>query len=195
MDIYRKLCDIDIDDCDVNKTADEISLIMNGNFNQVIREYGDIVTLFDILYLQNPDSENYDDLFFELVRRGARPSHECREQIHDFVCDDRTNIIRVLLNHGLDPDTHVFNIHILYFAESYEMALLFLFHGSNPTRTDPDSFFVPIGPNPIIEKSIIIKPIINTIKSFILATCVDDIHFKETMMYSLWPHLRDNLFL
>lgn len=204
----------DGDDNDVSKEIGEISILLKGNFRRKISlEYDNII---DVMISKYPIKRRQAKMIIECVKKGLHPKY-VYYAIYNYLNDFQS--LKVLFIRGYDLNTSMYNplawhpdqdYPILYFVKSVKIAYLFLVYGANPSLiVDKHAELVsarvqnyeclPRNNNEFYEKTIVWKsikmePIVKTAISFVMATCIDNVHFKETMIESLWPRLRYYLF-
>lgn len=183
-----------------NEVMEEILALANGNLNSYIRFPGrSSFTIFEAM-LRCDDL--HEGLIDECMKRGAiPPKHVLWESFND----RKFKLFKGFIRGGVDPNTNdALNMHFLEdTVNDNDITFFLLMYGSDPQIPidiiiNHDMYGWMSGRERLsfehLGKCLQIQKIINVAKSFVMATCVDNIDFKETMMYSLWPRLKKNLF-
>lgn len=216
-DKLRNIITSNPDNDDTANEIEEISRLLGGNFNHWIPPR--FLNIISIVFYRYPVKKKEIKLAIECIKRGANPEYLFGSILN--YLNDYENL-KIIFANGYDPNTtvsylptmnHDCDYPLLKSVKFINIVYLFLLYGATPSsvfkkrdelmklRTKRISEGDPFARvcydfsiSHVVMQSAKMEPIVKTMQSFLLATCVDDIHFKETMMESLWPHLKYHLF-
>lgn len=209
-DNLRLVCNNDSED--IHEKIALIDQFVDGDFNYRISPRCPNIIL--LIFWRLPIQKKEIDLCIECIKRGANPNY-----LYGGILAYLNNYehLKIIFTHGYNPNTTIYHFPtlnvdceypILHYTRFTRIAYLFLLYGANPslvfdarknllnkqTIKMREENMCDVSINHIVTQAVKMEPIVKTVKSFVLATCVDDIDFKETMMESLWPRLKYYLF-